>query len=90
MEPPSASRDALESLWRERTRIAYESYLQARANTQRAEELRIDAPPADGFLAIHQAIRAENESLRKYGRVLSAFTDLIIHGTIPDDAEWRR
>jgi hypothetical protein len=39
----------------------------------------------DGPFALHQALRRESEALAEYQRVLTIFSELILHGTVPDE-----
>ena len=84
-------REELEQLWRSRVKDA-----QLRLDFARnyLAEVQRDFPPGDvpspdGSFALQKALRAENFALAEYHRVLRMFTDLVLHGTIPDDKEWR-
>jgi len=52
-----------------------------------------DSPPrqldnADGHYAYQKAMRSENSALREYACILRIYTDLIVHGVVPDEARW--
>jgi hypothetical protein len=40
----------------------------------------------DGGFALHQALRRESDALTEYKRILTIFSELILHGTVPDEA----
>ncbi|MBZ5578493.1 MAG: hypothetical protein LAP40_18170 [Acidobacteriia bacterium] len=44
-------------------------------------------PAPDGDFAYGNAIRADREALAEYARVLRIFTDLTLHGRLPEDNE---
>ena len=39
----------------------------------------------DGAFELHQALRRESDALAEYQRVLTIFSELILHGTVPDE-----
>ena len=43
-----------------------------------------DLPSADGSFAYRKALRAENHALTEYKRILAIYTDLVLHGKIPE------
>ena len=57
------------------------------------KEVMADSPVrqidnSDGHYAYQKAIRSESSALREYARVLRIFTELTVHGVIPDEAAW--
>ena len=44
-----------------------------------------ERPDPDGAFALDQAFRRESEALEEYKRVLTIFSELILHGTVPDE-----
>jgi len=83
----SASRIEIEDRWRTRLAEAKRNHDQAVAHFRRAaEEYRVkEIPASDGSLGLHQAISGESRARREYIRVLRLFTDLVVHGKIPQD-----
>jgi len=47
-------------------------------------------PVPDQHYAYRKALRAERFALAEYSKVLRIFTDLVVNGTIPDEAEWMK
>jgi hypothetical protein len=81
------SQKLLEDLWRERLDAHRASYRQAKivyaqALKENAEGL---CPGTGGAASIQIALRAENRALSEYLRVLKIFTDLILHGDVPEE-----
>lgn len=87
-EPDQA---AVEELWRKRLNTAKLRLEFARnyvAELQR--DLQTGALPSpDGGFAYQQALRAENNALAEFRRVLKIFTDLTVDGKIPEDNQYR-
>jgi hypothetical protein len=48
-----------------------------------------DIPAVDGDFAARRAIKLESAALREYARILRIFTDLVVKGVVPDEADWR-
>ena len=87
-----ATRQELESLWRDRVRDAKIRLDLARSYL---EEVRQDRgsgaiPAADGDDAYRRALQADREALTELARVLRIFTELLVHGEIPDEADTAR
>lgn len=86
----SYPRQELENLWRTRLRDAALRLEFARNFLKEVQQdfPSCDLPSADGRFAFQQALRAENNALAEYNRLLRIFTDLIVDGTIPDENDW--
>lgn len=87
LEHPSRrlTRQNLENVWRVRTEIARERYEIA---SRRYREL-LDVKP-EGLVPRHDAPlalarHAESEALAEYTRILRLFTELTVHGWIPEE-----
>src|SRR5262249_42368814 len=76
-------RQALGAVWRERLVNARTRYEAAKATLQGASELHSQMPSPDGHFALDHALQAEHRALAEFKRVLTVFSDLVIHGTIP-------
>jgi len=78
-----ATRQELESLWRNRVRDARirldfsRSYLDEVRQDRRSE--------ADGDYAYRRALRADRDALAEFRRVLRIFTELVVHGEVPNE-----
>lgn len=44
-----------------------------------------DVPSPDGQYAYQGALRAENAAFAEYSRVLRIFSDLVLHGKMPEE-----
>jgi hypothetical protein len=81
------SKKELEDIWRERVREARLKYEDAsdafRATWSEHFESRLTA---DSTLARQQARDVETAALCEYVRVLRIYTDLTVHGKLPEDA----
>ncbi len=82
---PSLARQSLEDVWRSRFEMARKRY--ERASAQYRELLQKHhegvTPQQDGPLAV--ARQAESEALAEYSRTLQVFSELNIHGHIPEE-----
>lgn len=92
MSSPAPDRSELLELWRQRLQDAK---LRLEFAQNYAKEVQRDFPLSenlspDGNFARAQAIRAERLAFRKYRSVLQIFSDLLLSGKIPEEAEWRR
>jgi hypothetical protein len=79
------ARQDLEDAWRIRSEVARERYQTARARYRelldaKPEELN---PPQDDPLAL--ARHAKSEALAEYTRILKLFTELTMHGRVPEE-----
>ena len=89
MSAPSAppDRSLLEELWQQRLKDAR---LRLAFSRQYLKEVRRDFPSsgrihgADGAFAYKHALDAEVSAMANYRRVLRIFTDLVMHGKIPE------
>jgi hypothetical protein len=82
---PSSARRDLEDAWRVRSEKARERYEGARARYRKLLEER-----PDGLIARHNAPLAlarheESEALLEYARILKVFTELTLHGRVPEE-----
>jgi hypothetical protein len=73
--------------WRERVSVAFSQYKTAMKAARAAKDLISDAPAPDGLFAFRNATRAETAARNEYMRVLTIYTNLVIHGKIPDEPE---
>ena len=82
---PSRARQDLEDAWRARSEMARARYEMARTRYRKLLEAKPDGPtpPENDPLAF--ARHAESEALAEYTRVLKIFTDLTLHGRIPEE-----
>lgn len=82
-----ATRQELESLWRNRVRDARirldfsRSYLDEVRQDRRSGAI----PEADGDYAYRRALRADRDALAEFRRVLRIFTELVVHGEVPNE-----
>ena len=79
-------RQQLEDVWRGRLADAK---LRLDFATTYLNEVKKDFKDAtsDGHYAFERAVRAQNVALADYTRILRIFTDLVVHGKIPDGAQ---
>jgi hypothetical protein len=90
MERGSVRRE-LEAAWQRRVSHAQARYGEKAAIARLLKTDRLALPlserPADpdGAFALDQALRRESEALGEYRRVLTIFSELILHGTVPDE-----
>jgi hypothetical protein len=77
----------VEEIWRRRLSEAKGRYEVAVARFQTAsEEFRNHhTTPPDGGFGVHLAIAAESSARKEYMRVLRLYTDLLLHGKVPED-----
>lgn len=75
-----------EDLWRGKLRLARERYEEAAKafRTTWAEHFE-PRPTTDSTFAIQHARKLESQALAEYMRVLKIFTDLLLHGKIPQE-----
>src|SRR3954453_13558131 len=87
MEDPISTRRALENLWMQRVNSAQVRYRDAKAETASVQikHAELLTPAPDGTFALGRALTAENAALREYCRVMTIFTDLLVHGKMPDE-----
>ena len=79
------SRQELEQYWWKRVEEAKHQLQLARQHTREVENDLQSMPSVDGRFAHRQAIRLENQALRKYGSTLRVFIDLLLGGKIPEE-----
>ena len=92
MGSSSPARKVLEELWRSRLNDAKLRLDFARnyvADVQR-DHPSGDIPESDYHFADQKALRSENLALEEYNRVLRIYPDLVVNGTIPEEADWQR
>ena len=82
-------RRELEAAWQRRVSHAQAGYREkaAIARLSMTDRLALplsERPDPDAF-ALDQALRRESEARREYKRVLTIFSELILHGTLPDE-----
>lgn len=78
----------LEELWFKRVT---EAKLTNRLAAARVKEIQREVSgmsSPDGHYAQKQALHAETESLAEYHRVLRIYSDLTLHGKLPEEGDW--
>lgn len=82
---PGLARRNLEDGWRVRLEMARERYETASARYRKLLEEKPEGliPRQDDSLAL--ARHAESEALAEYSRTLKSFTELTVHGRIPEE-----
>ena len=75
---------ALVALWRERCLEARRQFELARLQVTGTQGAGGDAN------AYREAVEHEGVARAEYARVLTLYTDLVVHGTIPDEAAGER
>jgi hypothetical protein len=86
---PLPAREVIEDMWRERLRSAHLRYEALKRAAHKANEIRMDAPVPDGEFGFRRALQAETAALAEYRRILIIFSNLILHGTLPEDSGQR-
>jgi len=81
------SKPELEERWLVRLRDARARLEAARIHLKDIEEQLQSGlfPPPDGGFAYRAALRSETEALIKYSHMVRTYTDLVVHGKIPDE-----
>jgi len=89
---PEIEHRSLEERWRQRLEDAKLRVIFARnwVNEVHRDLPSPDIPAVDGNLMLQRAIRAENEALQEYNRVLRIFMDLVVDGIIPEEPGWHK
>ena len=82
---PRRLRQELEDTWRRRLDETFEVYRAATANCERLLVASSDGRPPGPLSPLSNARRAQSEALQEYARVLHIFSDLVIHGKLPED-----
>jgi CheY-like chemotaxis protein len=84
---PAAARHELEDVWRVKLDTALSEYRAAATTYTSMLEQQGDGTPlsTDATDALMGARQAQSEALAEYTRVLQTFTDLTIHGKMPED-----
>ncbi len=80
-------RKELEDRWRERLDTARHDYDVAvlRFDTVLSDQIKHPLPAPDGSRSVRLARCEESAARNEYMRLLRIFTDLIVHGTIPEE-----
>ena|SRR5215469_6366541 len=90
MSSPAPDRKGLEEIWHKRVkdaRLRLDRAMNDVMQVQRDFPAAV-IPPPDSNFALRKARHAESTALTEYGHVLRIYTDLIVHGIIPNEAEW--
>ena len=88
MSIPEAEHRSLEERWRQRVEDAKLRVVFARNWVNEVHrDLSPDIPAVDGDFALQRAVKAENDALREYNRLLRIFTDLV-DGIVLDEPDW--
>jgi CheY-like chemotaxis protein len=87
ISPLAAVRRELEDLWRVKLETAMSEYQCVASAYKSLLEQQGDGTPrsTDATDALMRARQAQSEALAEYTRVLRTFTDLTIHGKMPED-----
>ncbi len=88
VRPGSLTRPQLEDLWRLKLEEVRTHYQAAAAHHRKLLQDGVEQHPAssmNGSDAMVRARRAEADALAEYMRVLQIFTDLTVHGKLPDE-----
>jgi CheY-like chemotaxis protein len=80
------ARHELEETWRLRLEQCQQRYLTATTEYRRLLQEEPDGRPPSPDSALARARQAESETLKEYSRLLQIFTDLTLHGKLPDEA----
>lgn len=90
MSTPAPDRKALEDLWFHRLQDSKLRLDFARSYLAevRRDVRSVDIPDSDHHFAYQKALRAETSALRQYKLVLQIYSDLTLHGVIPEEADW--
>ena len=76
----------MERYWKERWLRAKLELEAARAHVQSIKHDLLSGPHgADGAYAFARAIEGETAALLEYSRTLRIYTDLVVHGKLPDN-----
>jgi hypothetical protein len=78
-------RQTLADRWRERVNAALTQYHTAKEAARAAKDLVSEAPAPDGLFAFRKAVRVETAARKEYMRVLTIYSNLVIHGKVPDE-----
>lgn len=81
------NRRELERYWKERWLQAKLELEAARAHVQSVKSTLSGPYGADGAYAYARAIQGETTALIEYSRTLRIYTDLVVHGKVPDNEE---
>ena len=83
--PELTSRQKLEEFWRGKLQEAQEQYETATAEYRKVLQDQTEGqnPSPNGSLA--RAHQAESDALAEYTRVLQVFTELTVHGKVPEE-----
>ena len=89
---PDKPQPELELYWKERWQNAKLALEVARAHVQALKEnvLPSDRYGSDSANAYKSALEQETAALIEYSRVLRIYTDLVVHGKLPDDNDERK
>lgn len=84
----SSDRSEIEGLWKQRWEAAKLKLEQAAARVREKESAvrSRSVPEPQGFDAYSHALEAETIALTEYARVLRIYTDLVVHGKMPEEA----
>ena len=88
MNGRSPAREQIERAWFEQLSSARKAYEIAAANLKQAIEVTKSSDwqlNLDGQQALYRATKDEGEAIKRYVQVLRIFTDLVVHGIMPDE-----
>ena len=81
----------LEDRWRQRLKDAALRVDFARNYVKEVQrDFPADTLPSTDGRYLQRALHAQTLALKEYQRVLRIYTDLVVHGKIPDEAHWPR
>ena len=83
-------RHEVEAAWRERVDRARSRYEEKLAMRRQMVGERLEwpislSPDPDGRFALNQALKEESAARTEYMRILRIYTELILHGTPPEE-----
>ncbi len=84
----SSDRRELEQLWKQKWEAAKLKLEQAAARVRETESAvrSGSVPEPQGFDAYSRALEAETIALTEYSHALRIYTDLVVHGKLPEEA----
>lgn len=82
---PSTTRQAVVDSWLRRLQEAYTHYQNATKYYNRLLKEQPDGTPSNPKSVLALARQAESEALAEYTRILRAFSQLTVHGDVPEE-----
>src|ERR1041385_3881381 len=82
---PILVRQELEETWRKRLEQSHNRYHRATTDYRKLLQQEPDGRPPGADSALARARQEETDALMEYSGLLHVFTDLTIHGKLPDE-----